>query len=68
MDTVAARGNAPGGALVPVDNAAVRLSLSRSQVYRLVERGELRGVRFGRSVRVYEDAIEEYIRSHPAAS
>ena len=56
------------GRLVTIEEAARRLSLSRSHVYRLVERGELRGVRFGRSVRVYEDAIDDFIRDHPAAS
>lgn len=41
-----------------VAEVAALLGLSRSEVYRLIERGEIPAVRFGRSVRVPRQWVE----------
>jgi excisionase family DNA binding protein len=48
--------------LTPADVAA-RLSVSRSQVYALARRGDLRAVRVGRLPRITEAAYRDYLRS-----
>jgi excisionase family DNA binding protein len=47
--------------LTPAE-VAVRLGLSRSKVYRMIERGELPSLRIGRAVRVPCRAFEEWLR------
>lgn len=44
-----------------VAEVAVAMRVSKMTVYRLVHAGELPAVRFGRSYRVPEKAVEEYL-------
>jgi excisionase family DNA binding protein len=54
--------------LVPVEEAARRLSIGRTTVFELIRRGELKAVKVGRSRRVPAAAIAEYAsRLHSAA-
>lgn len=55
-------------ALLRVPDLAVRLNVSRSHAYRLVDAGAIATVRIGKSVRVTEQALAEFIaaRSTPA--
>lgn len=46
-----------------VDEIAALLRVSRMSVYRLVEREELRGLRVGRSIRIPQRALDEYMRA-----
>ncbi len=50
------------GKLLTVREAAQRLRLSEAQVYRMVQIRELAGIKLGRSVRVFEQAIEDLLR------
>jgi excisionase family DNA binding protein len=52
--------------LVSVEEAARLLGLSRGKAYELAQRGALPVVRFGRSVRVHRDRLEEWIDSQAA--
>lgn len=45
-----------------VMEVATLLRLSKMSVYRLIHAGELEAVRFGRSFRVPEAAVTEYLR------
>ena len=45
-----------------VAEVAARMRVSKMTVYRLVHSGELPAVRLGRSFRVTEDDVNEYIR------
>ncbi len=45
-----------------VAEVAEVMRVSKMTVYRLVHAGELPAVRFGRSYRVPESAVEEYLR------
>jgi putative molybdopterin biosynthesis protein len=47
--------------LLPVADTARVLSISKSSVYRLRERGELRGVRVGARLRFSMRELEEFI-------
>jgi len=47
--------------LLTVAEVAADLALSRDQVYLLVKRGELAGVRIGRSVRVDSGDLERFV-------
>jgi excisionase family DNA binding protein len=47
--------------LITVREAATRSSWSSAYLYRLVERGEIEGVKAGRSVRVYVDSLFDWI-------
>jgi excisionase family DNA binding protein len=52
----------PGRALLRMDEAAERLSISRTKAYELAQRGELPGVlRVGKSLRVSARRLEEWI-------
>ncbi|MFJ6418633.1 helix-turn-helix domain-containing protein [Paeniglutamicibacter sp. NPDC091659] len=53
-----------------VSEVAVSMRVSKMTVYRLVHAGELPAVRFGRSYRVPELAVEEYLvaEQHAATS
>lgn len=59
------RGHGPGPTPSPhaltVGETARRLSLSLSTVWRLLQRGELRRVRIGRSVRVDAQSIAAFV-------
>ena len=46
-----------------VAEVAERMRVSKMTVYRLVHSGELPAVRFGRSFRVQQAAVEELIRA-----
>ncbi|HXF02578.1 helix-turn-helix domain-containing protein [Arthrobacter sulfonylureivorans] len=45
-----------------VSEVAAVMRVSKMTVYRLVHSGEMPAVRFGRSYRVPESAVEEYLR------
>ena len=45
-----------------VTEVAAMLRVSRMSVYRLIHAGELEAVRFGRSFRVPEHAVNAYLR------
>ncbi|MDN4609551.1 helix-turn-helix domain-containing protein [Arthrobacter burdickii] len=49
--------------LLTVAEIAARIRVSKMTVYRLVQSGALNGVRFGRSYRVPETAVEQYLDS-----
>ena len=51
-----------GGPFLTVAEVAARIRVSKMTVYRLVHSGQLEAVRVGRSFRVPEDAVDEYIR------
>ncbi|WP_028281224.1 helix-turn-helix domain-containing protein [Arthrobacter sp. H5] len=46
-----------------VSEIAARMRVSKMTVYRLVKSGALKGIRFGRSYRVSETAVEQYLKS-----
>ena len=47
--------------LITVREASARSSWSSAYLYRLVDRGEIEGVKAGRSVRVYVDSLVDWI-------
>lgn len=47
--------------LLTLAQAGERVQLSRWTLRRAIERGELEGFRFGRRIRVSEEALEEWI-------
>lgn len=49
--------------LITVEETAKRLSVSRSTVYRLVNKGHLHICRVGSLARFAEDEVDEYIQS-----
>jgi excisionase family DNA binding protein len=49
--------------LLTVAEIAARMSVSKMTVYRLVQSGVLNSVRFGRSYRVPETAVDQYLDS-----
>ncbi|MBG6185462.1 excisionase family DNA binding protein [Arthrobacter sp. CAN_A214] len=49
--------------LLTVAEIAARMRVSRMTVYRLVQSGALNGIRFGRSYRVPETAVQQYLES-----
>ena len=53
--------------LLTIAQAAERLALSRRTVERLIERRELRAVRFGRSVRVTERELAAFVAARRVA-
>ena len=60
-------GNAPGDIsevkFLTVAEVAAVMRVSKMTVYRLVHNGELPAVRVGRSFRVSEDDVNEYLKS-----
>ncbi len=50
--------------LLTVEDAAQALALGRTKVYELVETGELRSVKIGRSRRIPVQALDEFVRTH----
>jgi len=50
--------------LLTIQEAAKRLSLSESKVYRMTIAGELDSIHIGRAVRVPEKAIQKLIDQH----
>ncbi len=51
-----------GGPFLTIAEVAGRMRVSKMTVYRLVHSGQLDAVRVGRSFRVPEEAVDEYIR------
>ena len=49
------------GTFLTVADVAELMRVSKMTVYRLVHSGELPAVRVGRSFRVHEQAVEEYL-------
>lgn len=45
-----------------IESAASKLDVGRSTIYELMASGELRSVKIGRSRRIPEDALQEYIK------
>src|SRR5688500_9285794 len=52
----------PAVTFLPVAEAAAMMRVSKMTVYRLVHAGELSAVRVGRSFRVPERAVQDYLR------
>ncbi len=50
--------------LVSIEQAAELLSLSRSKMYLLINDGEFKPVRIGRSVRLPMDQLESFVDRH----
>ncbi|MGQ0576171.1 MAG: helix-turn-helix domain-containing protein [Pseudonocardia sp.] len=51
-----------------VADVAAQLDVSPATVYRAIETGALRAVRFGKALRVSQEAILEYVRRCETAS
>ncbi|WP_425182871.1 helix-turn-helix domain-containing protein [Mycobacterium sp.] len=58
----------PGQRLLTIPQAAHTLRTSRSTIYRLMDRGELRWVEVGCTRRVSSDEIDRYITQHTRAA
>ncbi len=56
-------GNLAGVKFFTVAEVAALMRVSKMSVYRLIHSGELESVRFGRSFRVPEAAVDAYLRS-----
>lgn len=62
------RGHSPGEGDPPavhfltVAEVAAMMRVSKMSVYRLIHHGDLEAVRFGRSFRVSEQAVQAYVR------
>lgn len=56
-------GNMSGVKFFTVAEVAAVMRVSKMSVYRLIHAGELESVRFGRSFRVAEAAMDAYLRS-----
>jgi excisionase family DNA binding protein len=50
-----------GGKFLTVAEVAATLRVSKMSVYRLIHSGSLEAVRFGRSFRVHEKALDNYL-------
>lgn len=55
-------GNLAGVKFLTVAEVAAIMRVSKMSVYRLIHSGELEAVRFGRSFRVAEPAVDAYLR------
>jgi excisionase family DNA binding protein len=55
-------GDIPEVRFLTVAEVAAMMRVSKMTVYRLVHSGELPAVRVGRSFRVREDTVDEYLR------
>lgn len=52
----------PGISYMTVEEVAAEMRVSRMTVYRLVHANELEAVRIGRSIRIPEAVVDQYIR------
>lgn len=59
---------AAGGALLSLSQAAARLGVSRSTMYRLLEAGRFRGTKVGRQWRFRTEDLDAYLRRSPTAA
>ncbi len=55
------------GPLLNVREVAARLSLPKSSVYMLIQRGDLPAVRFGKALRVAPQDLEAYVTANRSA-
>ena len=55
-------GDTPSSKFLTVAEVAAMMRVSKMTVYRLVHNGELPAVRVGRSFRVQENDVDEYLR------
>lgn len=55
--------NEEKGTFLTVAEVAQMMRVSKMTVYRLVHAGDLPAVRVGRSFRVHEDAVKDYLES-----
>jgi excisionase family DNA binding protein len=55
-------GDNPESKFLTVAEVAAMMRVSKMTVYRLVHNGDLPAVRVGRSFRVLEDDVDEYLR------
>lgn len=46
------------------DDLAEVLNISRTQAYRLMRKGDIKSIRFGRLVRVHPKDLEQFILEH----
>ena len=53
--------NLPGGKFLTVAEVAAIVRLSKMSVYRLIHSGSLEAVQFGRSFRVSEKSLNDYL-------
>ncbi len=60
--TPSGSGDVSGVRFLTVAEVAAVMRVSKMTVYRLVHSGELTAVRVGRSFRVPQDAVDEYLR------
>jgi excisionase family DNA binding protein len=60
-ENMANAGKNDNGTFLTVAEVADLMRVSKMTVYRLVHSGELPAVRVGRSFRVHEQAVEEYL-------
>lgn len=49
---------------ITLEEAASEMSVSPETIRKLLGRGELRGHRVGRAIRVYQESVEDYQRRH----
>jgi excisionase family DNA binding protein len=52
------------GQLLTVAEVAALMRVSKMTVYRLLHSGKLPGIRFGRSFRVPQQALTQYVEAH----
>lgn len=62
MKSPRSEGALAGVKFLTVAEVATLMRVSKMTVYRLVHSGDLTAVRVGRSLRVPEDAVNEYLR------
>jgi excisionase family DNA binding protein len=53
-----------GKLLLKINDAAERLSLSRTNIYKLLMNGELESIKIGRSRLIPTDALESFVDRH----
>jgi len=58
----AAREERQARLLLTVEEAAERIGICRSNMFKLIRRGEVQSVRVGRLRRVTPDALEDFVR------
>ena len=51
-------------ALLRISEAAKILSISKSKLYRMVQTGEIKSVKFGQSARIRLNDLKEFIKEH----
>ena len=56
------RGERPPRLLLTVEEAAERIGICRSNMFKLIRRGEVQSVKVGRLRRVTPDALEDFVR------